>query len=34
MIPVFVLYAAVAWLVLTLIVWGHNNFVRPKLARS
>jgi lipopolysaccharide export system permease protein len=34
MIPVFLLYVAVAWLVLTLIVWGHNNFVRPKLARS
>ncbi len=34
MIPVFLFYAAVAWLVLTLIVWGHNNFVRPKLARS
>ena len=34
LIPVFLFYAAVAWLVLTLIVWGHNNFVRPKLARS
>lgn len=34
MFPVFLLYAAVAWLVLTLVVWGHNNFVRPQLGRS
>lgn len=34
MVPVFVLYAAVAWLVLTLVVWGHSNFVRPRLGRS
>ncbi len=34
MLPVFGLYAAVAWLVLTLMVWGHNSFVRPQLGRS
>ncbi|MEY4706615.1 MAG: hypothetical protein RJB58_338 [Pseudomonadota bacterium] len=34
MLPVFALYAAVAWLVLTLVVWGHNSFVRPQLGRS
>lgn len=32
--PVFGLYAAVTWLVLTLVVWGHNRFVRPQLGRS
>jgi len=34
MLPVFCLYAAVVWLVLTLVVWGHNRFVRPQLGRS
>ncbi len=34
LLPVFLLYAAVAWLVLSLTVWRHNNFVRPQLARS
>ena len=34
MLPVLLLYAAVAWLVLTLTAWGHNGFVRPKLGRS
>jgi hypothetical protein len=34
MLPVFFLYAAVGWLVLTLVVWGHNRFVRPQLGRS
>ena len=34
LLPVFLLYAAVAWLVLTLTVWWHNDFVRPQLARS
>jgi hypothetical protein len=28
------LYATAAWLVMTLLVWGHNNFVRPRLGRS
>lgn len=34
MLPVLLLYAAVACLVLTLTAWGHNGFVRPKLGRS
>ncbi len=34
LLPVFLLYAAVAWLVLTVMVWRHNDFVRPQLGRS
>jgi lipopolysaccharide export system permease protein len=34
LLPMLILYAGVAWLVLTLLVWGHNNFVRPRLGRS
>jgi len=34
LLPVFLLYAAVAWLLLTVIVWRHDGFVRPQLARS
>ena len=34
LLPVFLLYAAIAWLVLTLAIWRHNDFVRPQLARS
>jgi len=34
LLPTFLLYGAVAWLLLTLIVWRHDGFVRPQLARS
>jgi lipopolysaccharide export system permease protein len=34
LLPVFLLYAAVAWIVLTLMIWRHNDFVRPQLGRS
>ncbi|MDB5733901.1 MAG: LptF/LptG family permease, partial [Alphaproteobacteria bacterium] len=34
LLPVFLLYAAVAGLVLTVMMWRHNDFVRPQLARS
>jgi lipopolysaccharide export system permease protein len=34
LLPVFLLYAAVTWIVLTVMVWRHNDFVRPQLARS
>jgi lipopolysaccharide export LptBFGC system permease protein LptF len=34
LLPVFLLYAATAYAVFTLIVWRHNDFVRPQLARS
>jgi lipopolysaccharide export LptBFGC system permease protein LptF len=34
LLPVFLLYAAVGYAVFTLIVWRHNDFVRPQLARS
>ncbi len=34
LLPVFLLYAAVVYAVFTLIVWRHNDFVRPQLARS
>jgi lipopolysaccharide export LptBFGC system permease protein LptF len=34
LLPVFLLYAAVSYAVFTLIVWRHNDFVRPQLARS
>jgi lipopolysaccharide export LptBFGC system permease protein LptF len=34
LLPVFLLYAAAAWLVLTLTVWRHNSVVRPQLGRS
>ena len=34
LLPVFLLYAAVVYAVFTSIVWRHNDFVRPQLARS
>ena len=34
LLPVFLLYAAVVYAAFTLIVWRHNDFVRPQLARS
>jgi lipopolysaccharide export LptBFGC system permease protein LptF len=34
LLPVFLLYAAVVYAVFTTIVWRHNDFVRPQLARS
>ena len=34
LLPMLILYTGVAWLVLTLLVWSHNNFVRPRLGRS
>jgi lipopolysaccharide export LptBFGC system permease protein LptF len=34
LLPVFLLYAAVSYAVFTVIVWRHNDFVRPQLARS
>jgi len=34
LLPVFLLYAAFAWMAFTVIVWRHNDFVRPKLSRS
>jgi hypothetical protein len=34
LLPVFLLNAAVGYAVFTLIVWRHNDFVRPQLARS
>lgn len=34
LLPVFLLYAAVGWILFTLIVWRHNDFVRPQLGRS
>ena len=34
LLPVFLLYAAVVYAVFTAIVWRHNDFVRPQLARS
>jgi lipopolysaccharide export LptBFGC system permease protein LptF len=34
LLPVLLLYAAVAVIVFTLIVWRHNDVVRPQLARS
>jgi lipopolysaccharide export LptBFGC system permease protein LptF len=32
--PVLLLYAALAWIAVTLAVWRHNDFVRPQLSRS
>ena len=32
--PVFLLYAAVGWILFTLVIWRHNDFVRPQLGRS
>jgi lipopolysaccharide export system permease protein len=32
--PVLLLYAALAWIAGVLIVWRHNDFVRPQLSRS
>jgi lipopolysaccharide export system permease protein len=34
LVPTFLLYAASAWIAYVLIVWRHNDFVRPQLARS
>jgi len=34
LLPPFLLYAAIAYAVFTLIVWRHSEFVRPQLARS
>ena len=34
LLPTLALYAGVAYAVFTLIVWRHNEFVRPQLARS
>jgi hypothetical protein len=34
LLPPFLLYGAVAYGVFNLIVWRHNDFVRPQLARS
>ncbi len=34
LLPVLLLYAAAGWIVLTLMVWRHNDFVRPQLGRS
>jgi hypothetical protein len=33
-LPPLALYGGVAYVVFTLIVWRHNEFVRPQLARS
>jgi lipopolysaccharide export LptBFGC system permease protein LptF len=32
--PVLLLYAALAWIAGVLVVWRHNDFVRPQLSRS
>jgi len=32
--PVLLLYAALAWIGVVLVVWRHNDFVRPQLSRS
>lgn len=34
LVPPLLLYGAIAYGVFTLIVWRHNDFVRPQLARS
>jgi lipopolysaccharide export LptBFGC system permease protein LptF len=34
LIPTLLLYAAFAWIAYVLIMWRHNDFVRPQLARS
>lgn len=34
LLPVLLLYGALAWAVFTVIVWRHAEFVRPQLARS
>jgi lipopolysaccharide export system permease protein len=34
LVPPLLLYAGMAYAVFTLIVWRHNEFVRPQLARS
>lgn len=34
LLPILILYAGAAWLIFMLLVWGHNNFVRPRLGRS
>jgi lipopolysaccharide export LptBFGC system permease protein LptF len=32
--PVLLLYGAMAWIAVVLVVWRHNDFVRPQLSRS
>jgi len=34
LLPPLLLYGAIAYAVFILIVWRHNDFVRPQLARS
>jgi hypothetical protein len=34
LLPVFLLYASVGWILFTVSVWRHNDFVRPRLGRS
>jgi lipopolysaccharide export LptBFGC system permease protein LptF len=34
LLPVLLLYAAVGGVVLAVMVWRHNDFVRPQLGRS
>ncbi|HYS45103.1 MAG TPA: hypothetical protein VEM35_01615, partial [Rhizomicrobium sp.] len=34
LLPSLLLYGGIAYAVFTLIVWRHNDFVRPQLARS
>jgi hypothetical protein len=34
LLPPLLLYGGIAYAVFTLIVWRHNDFVRPQLARS
>jgi hypothetical protein len=34
LLPPLLLYGGVAYALFTLIVWRHNDFVRPQLARS
>jgi len=33
-LPPLLLYGGIAYAVFTLIVWRHNDFVRPQLARA
>jgi hypothetical protein len=34
LLPVLILYGAIAYAVFTIVVWRHAEFVRPQLARS
>ncbi len=34
LLPPLLLYGAIAYAVFVLLVWRHNDFVRPQLARS